>query len=78
MARMAREDGLTMTLRPEVRRNHHRPIVDALGSATGDDGPLQGWPKDGAARRVLVSLDPTVADVLARAVADHVRALDTS
>jgi len=41
MARMATEDGLTMTLHPGVRRNHHRPTLDAFGPDTGHDIPLR-------------------------------------
>jgi glucuronate isomerase len=41
MARMATEDGLTMTLHPGVRRGHHRPTLDAYGPDTGHDIPLR-------------------------------------
>jgi glucuronate isomerase len=41
MARMATEDGLTMTLHPGVRRNHHGPTLDAFGPDTGHDIPLR-------------------------------------
>ena len=41
MARMATEDGLTMTLHPGVRRNHHRPTLAAFGPDTGHDIPLR-------------------------------------
>ncbi len=41
MARMATEDGLTMTLHPGVRRNHHRPTRAAFGPDTGHDIPLR-------------------------------------
>ncbi len=40
MARMSTEDGLTMTLHPAVRRNHHRPTSDRFGPDTGHDIPL--------------------------------------
>jgi glucuronate isomerase len=42
MARMSTEDGLTMTLHPGVRRNHHRPTFAAYGPDTGHDIPLRG------------------------------------
>ncbi|WP_253871236.1 glucuronate isomerase [Promicromonospora umidemergens] len=42
MARMATEDGLTMTLHPGVRRGHHTPTLRALGPDTGHDIPLRG------------------------------------
>jgi glucuronate isomerase len=41
MARMATEDGLTMTLHPGVRRGHHRPTLDSYGPDTGHDIPLR-------------------------------------
>lgn len=41
MARMATEDGLTMTLHPGVRRNHHGPTLAAFGPDTGHDIPLR-------------------------------------
>ncbi|HTY71438.1 MAG TPA: glucuronate isomerase [Actinomycetes bacterium] len=41
MARMSAEDGLTMTLHPGVRRNHHRPTFEAYGPDTGHDIPLR-------------------------------------
>lgn len=41
MARMATEDGLTMTLHPGVRRNHHGPTFAAFGGDTGHDIPLR-------------------------------------
>jgi glucuronate isomerase len=47
MARMATEDGLTMTLHPAVRRNHHRPTFEAFGGDTGHDIPLKGEFTDG-------------------------------
>ncbi|MBX9244868.1 glucuronate isomerase [Actinotalea ferrariae] len=42
MARMATEDGLTMTLHPGVRRGHHRPTLERFGPDTGHDIPLPG------------------------------------
>lgn len=42
MARMAVEDGLTMTVHPGVRRNHHQPTFRAFGPDTGHDIPLRG------------------------------------
>jgi glucuronate isomerase len=42
MARMSTEDGLTMTLHPGVRRNHHRPTFQKYGADTGHDIPLRG------------------------------------
>ncbi|KQR16260.1 glucuronate isomerase [Cellulomonas sp. Leaf334] len=42
MARMATEDGLTMTLHPGVRRGHHRPTAARFGPDTGHDLPLPG------------------------------------
>lgn len=47
MARMATEDGLTMTLHPGVRRNHHGPTLEAFGGDTGHDLPLEGEFSDG-------------------------------
>lgn len=47
MARMSTEDGLTMTLHPGVRRNHHRPTFDRFGGDTGHDIPLSGEFTDG-------------------------------
>ena len=41
MARMATDDGLTMTLHPGVRRNHHRPTLHEFGPDTGHDIPLR-------------------------------------
>ena len=41
MARMATEDGLTMTLHPGVRRNHHGPTLHEFGPDTGHDIPLR-------------------------------------
>ncbi len=40
MARLATEDGMTMTLHPGVRRNHHGPTLAAFGPDTGHDIPL--------------------------------------
>ncbi|MFD2792047.1 glucuronate isomerase [Promicromonospora vindobonensis] len=42
MARMATEDGLTMTLHPGVRRGHHTPTLRTFGPDTGHDIPLRG------------------------------------
>lgn len=42
MARMATEDGLTMTLHPAVRRGHHGPTAARFGPDTGHDLPLPG------------------------------------
>jgi glucuronate isomerase len=42
MARMATEDGLTMTLHPGVRRNHHGPTYERFGGDTGHDVPIRG------------------------------------
>jgi len=42
MARMSCDDGLVMTLHPGVRRNHHRPTLEAFGPDTGHDIPLRG------------------------------------
>jgi glucuronate isomerase len=42
MARMATEDGLTMTLHPGVRRSHHGPTLREFGPDTGHDIPLRG------------------------------------
>jgi glucuronate isomerase len=42
MARMSCDDGLVMTLHPGVRRNHHRPTLEAHGPDTGHDIPLRG------------------------------------
>ena len=41
MARMSADDGLTMTLHPGVRRNHHPPTFAAFGPDTGHDLPLR-------------------------------------
>jgi glucuronate isomerase len=41
MARMATEDGLTMTLHPGVRRSHHGPTAAAFGPDTGHDIPVR-------------------------------------
>jgi glucuronate isomerase len=40
MARMSCDDGLVMTLHPGVRRNHHRPTLEAFGPDTGHDIPV--------------------------------------
>jgi glucuronate isomerase len=40
MARMSCDDGLTMTLHPAVRRNHHRRTFDRFGPDTGHDIPV--------------------------------------
>ncbi len=42
MARMATEDGLTMTLHPGVRRSHHSATLERFGPDTGHDIPLPG------------------------------------
>lgn len=42
MARMATDDGLTMTLHPGVRRGHHAPTAARFGPDTGHDLPLPG------------------------------------
>ena len=42
MARMSTEDGLTMTLHPGVRRDHHQPTTARFGPDTGHDIPLRG------------------------------------
>ncbi|CAI9407747.1 glucuronate isomerase [Aestuariimicrobium sp. T2.26MG-19.2B] len=39
-ARMATEDGLTMTLHPGVARNHHRPTFETYGADVGCDIPI--------------------------------------
>ncbi len=41
MARMAHEDGLTMTLHPAVARNHHTPTFAAYGADVGADIPIR-------------------------------------
>ncbi|NMR21270.1 glucuronate isomerase [Cellulomonas fimi] len=41
MARMSTEDGLTMTIHPGVRRDHHGPTASRFGADVGDDIPLQ-------------------------------------
>lgn len=41
-ARMATEDGLTMTVHPGVRRSHHTPTAERFGPDTGHDIPLAG------------------------------------
>lgn len=40
MARMASEDGLTMTLHPAVARNHHGPTFERFGADVGGDIPI--------------------------------------
>lgn len=40
MARMATEDGLTMTLHPAVHRNHHGPTLERFGADVGADIPI--------------------------------------
>lgn len=40
-ARMAADDGLTMTIHPGVRRNHHGPTFDRFGADVGGDIPLR-------------------------------------
>lgn len=40
-ARMATEDGLTMTLHPGVARNHHQPTFEKFGADVGCDIPIQ-------------------------------------
>ncbi len=40
-ARMAAEDGLTMTIHPGVRRNHHGPTFERFGADVGADIPLR-------------------------------------
>ncbi|BDZ42327.1 hypothetical protein GCM10025865_16260 [Paraoerskovia sediminicola] len=42
MARMATDDGLTMTVHPGVRRNHHVPTLERFGPDSGHDLPLRG------------------------------------
>ncbi|NKX92852.1 glucuronate isomerase [Sanguibacter hominis ATCC BAA-789] len=39
-ARMSADDGLTMTIHPGVRRNHHGPTFDRYGADVGADLPL--------------------------------------
>jgi glucuronate isomerase len=39
-ARLAAEDGLTMTLHPAVARNHHQPTYEQFGPDVGCDIPL--------------------------------------
>lgn len=39
-ARMAADDGLTMTIHPGVRRNHHGPTFERFGADVGADIPL--------------------------------------
>ncbi|MGJ6981466.1 glucuronate isomerase [Aestuariimicrobium soli] len=39
-ARMASEDGLTMTLHPGVARNHHQPTFETYGADVGCDIPI--------------------------------------
>src|SRR5690606_17683608 len=40
MARMATEDGMTMTLHPAVARNHHGPSFERYGADVGADIPV--------------------------------------
>lgn len=40
MARMACDDGLTMTLHPAVYRNHHGPTFERFGADVGADIPI--------------------------------------
>ncbi|WP_203567248.1 glucuronate isomerase [Aestuariimicrobium ganziense] len=40
MARMASDDGLTMTLHPAVYRNHHTPTFEKFGADVGADIPI--------------------------------------
>lgn len=40
MARMASEDGLTMTLHPAVARNHHEATFERFGADVGGDIPM--------------------------------------
>jgi len=42
MARMATEDGLTMTVHPGVRRSHHTASLERFGPDTGHDIPVKG------------------------------------
>nr|WP_322746827.1 glucuronate isomerase [Cellulomonas sp. S1-8] len=42
MARLSTQDGLTMTLHPGVRRNHHGPSHARYGPDSGHDIPLPG------------------------------------
>jgi glucuronate isomerase len=79
MARMATEDGLTMTLHPGVRCNHHRPTFATFGGAGGRPDLAATGVLDDAARRVLASLDGALADDAAVlvAVTDHPRGLGT-
>lgn len=39
-ARMSADDGLTMTIHPGVRRNHHGPTFERFGADVGADLPL--------------------------------------
>ncbi len=41
MARMATEDGLTMTVHPASRRNHDRPTFERFGADQGHDIPVR-------------------------------------
>lgn len=41
MARLACDDGLVMTLRPGIRRNHHTPTQQRYGADVGTDIPGQ-------------------------------------
>ncbi|PFG36972.1 glucuronate isomerase [Flavimobilis soli] len=40
-ARMSADDGLTMTIHPGVRRNHHTPTFEQYGADVGADLPLE-------------------------------------
>ena len=40
MARMATDDGMTMTLHPAVARNHHGPTFERYGADVGADIPI--------------------------------------
>lgn len=40
-ARMGADDGLTMTIHPGVRRNHHGPTFETYGADVGADIPLR-------------------------------------
>jgi len=72
MARMATEDGLTMTIHPGVRRSHHTASLERFGPDTGHDIPVKGEFTDAlrpllerfgthpALKLVLFTLDETV------------------
>jgi glucuronate isomerase len=72
MARMAADDGLTMTLHPGVHRNHHTPTLDRYGADSGHDIPvaveftralqpvLEAFGTDSRFRLVLFTIDETV------------------